>query len=200
MRRQILIATAVLAALLLGAQAALAGGWVLITFDELPAQARAGESFQLGFTVRQHGQTLINNDWDGNPLKPVVSAKLAGMQQPLTFVARQAGSTGHFVAEVVLPEAGEWEWSIAVPPFAMPSNGQFAEATHFAPLQVLPAAAQAKPAEAPAQPGPVAPPASAPLTPSMAWLPWAGGALLALALVALLLMQRGRSAARGHAG
>ncbi len=39
---------------------AFAGGWAVITLDELPSGAVAGQPLTVGFTVRQHGRTLMS--------------------------------------------------------------------------------------------------------------------------------------------
>src|SRR5689334_5637825 len=64
-----------LAAVLLLAAPALAGGWAVITLDTLPRDVRAGQSIRVGFSIRQHGQELVNNDWYGHALKPVLTAR-----------------------------------------------------------------------------------------------------------------------------
>ena len=46
---------AVLLALLFVVPSALAGGWAVVTLDQLPAEVRQGQSLRLGFMVRQHG-------------------------------------------------------------------------------------------------------------------------------------------------
>jgi cytochrome c2 len=83
---------------------ALAGGWAVITLDELPGEIVAGQPLEIGFTVRQHGVTLM----DG--LEPTVHARQAGFT--LTEQAKAQGETGHYVATLTFPQAGEWTWSI----------------------------------------------------------------------------------------
>ena len=85
---------------------ALAGGWTVVTVDELPQQLRAGETTTLGFTVRQHGIDPINLE------NVVLTAKQPSSGVQLTFPARQEGAKGHYVVEVLLPSAGAWEWEI----------------------------------------------------------------------------------------
>lgn len=123
----VVIGMAALAALLLTAGPAAAGGWVAITLDELPGQVRAGEEVRVGFMVRQHGVTPINS------VEPAVTLTHAESGETITAGAQQVGPTGHFEATVVFPEAGEWEWRIGVPPFP--------QQVEFAPLTVAPATA-----------------------------------------------------------
>ena len=82
-----------------------AGGWAVITLDELPSQAVAGEPLTVGFTVRQHGITRMTG------LSPKVTAILPG-DEKLVFSAEADGEPGHYAATLVLPKAGEWQWAI----------------------------------------------------------------------------------------
>src|SRR5438128_12344573 len=34
-----------------------AGGWAITTLDSLPNELRAGETYAIGYVIRQHGQT-----------------------------------------------------------------------------------------------------------------------------------------------
>ena len=82
-----------------------AGGWAVITLDELPTDAMAEKPFTIGFTVLQHGRTPMTN------LEPTVTARLSA-GKPLTFSAASEGEPGHYTAILTFPEAGNWEWSI----------------------------------------------------------------------------------------
>lgn len=147
---------------------ALAGGWVVITLDKLPAEIRAGEPLTIGFMVRQHGRTPTNG------VSPTLHASNSTTGESISIDAQQSGETGHFVVEVTFPTEGQWEWSLTASPF--PQEGQ------FAPLTVLPEAA-------PVADGNTAP-AVTPLAVSMA-LRWSGMAILAAAaLLALLAVRR----------
>lgn len=150
-----------LMALLLLAGPAAAGGWVAITLDELPGPVRAGEEVRVGFMVRQHGMTPINS------VEPVLRATNRETGETMTGEAQQVGQTGHFEATLVFPEAGEWEWRIAAPPFPQEAE--------MAPLTVLPAAAGGE--------GVVS---------ARAAIRWAGAGLL-LAATALALIGRRRT-------
>jgi len=89
---------------------AFAGGWAVITLDELPKDVAAGEPITIGFTVLQHGRTPM----DG--LDATVTARLSLTE---TFVAKAEpdGEPGHYVATLKFPKEGHWEWSIQA--FAM---------------------------------------------------------------------------------
>ena len=81
-----------------------AGGWAVITLDELPTQAVAGEPLTVGFTVRQHGRTLMTG------LSPTVTAILG--EEKLVFPAEAEGGPGHYTATLTLTKAGDWQWAI----------------------------------------------------------------------------------------
>jgi hypothetical protein len=82
----------------------LAGGWAVITLDELPSQAVAGEPLTVDFAVRQHGRTLMTG------LYPKVTAILG--EEKLVFPAEAEGDPGHYTATLTLPKAGDWQWAI----------------------------------------------------------------------------------------
>jgi cytochrome c2 len=84
----------------------LAGGWAVITLDELPGPVRAGQPFAVGFIVRQHGHTPMGS------LDPIITAQLTNSGKPLVVHAKPQGNMGHYVATLVLPKAGTWNWSI----------------------------------------------------------------------------------------
>jgi mono/diheme cytochrome c family protein len=77
-----------------------AGGWAVVTVDNLPESAVASTPLRLSFTVRQHGQTLM----DG--LQPRVVA-VADKEQ-IASVAQPAGHTGGYVATLTFPRPAAW--------------------------------------------------------------------------------------------
>lgn len=82
-----------------------AGGWAVITLDELPRNVVAGEPLTIGFTVLQHGRTPMQG------LYPTVTANL-NPDQKFVVDAVAEGKPGHYTAELTLPVEGEWRWSI----------------------------------------------------------------------------------------
>ena len=82
-----------------------AGGWAVISLDELPVGVVAGEPYNIGFTVLQHGKTPMTD------LYPIVTARIAN-GEILTFSAEPEGKPGHYTAALTFPKDGEWEWSI----------------------------------------------------------------------------------------
>lgn len=83
-----------------------AGGWAVVTIDELPQHLRAGETTMLGFTVRQHGQHPVNLE------NVILRATDPTSGETLTFIAHQTGDIGHYEVEVMLPNPGLWAWEI----------------------------------------------------------------------------------------
>ncbi|CAG0929537.1 hypothetical protein TFLX_01341 [Thermoflexales bacterium] len=90
-----------------------AGGWAVITIDELPAQITAGQALSIGFTVRQHGQTLRSD------LKPIVRFERSAAQEAFEVTAQRQGGEGHYVAEIKFLSAGQWEWQVDIEQFGM---------------------------------------------------------------------------------
>ncbi|HJZ46244.1 MAG TPA: hypothetical protein VKE41_03725 [Roseiflexaceae bacterium] len=189
-RRSILTIVVVGLALLALAAPALAGGWAVVTLDALPREVHAGQSFQIGFMVRQHGKTPTNQDLEGKPLKPIVTAiKQAGAaaapangDASIRAEARQEGPTGHYVVDLTFPSDGVWEWQIALPTYYVQESPSGGNAAILAPLTVLPAAVAAPTAE---------PGAGAFIGLSPALLRWAGVVVLLAALALALYAQPG---------
>lgn len=84
---------------------AFAGGWAVITLDELPINVVAGEPLTVGFTVLQHGITPMTG------IEPTVTAKLSRTEK-MVVPAKPKGDPGHYVATLTFPKEGNWEWSI----------------------------------------------------------------------------------------
>jgi cytochrome c553 len=79
-----------------------AGGWAIVTVNELPDYAVAGKPFTVTFTIRQHGVHPL----DG--LKPTVHARTAGGPQT-TVSATPTGNAGQYVAMVKVSQAADWK-------------------------------------------------------------------------------------------
>jgi hypothetical protein len=103
-RSRIAIGLALLLALVM-AIPVFAGGWAVVTLDELPSNVVAGEPFTIGFTVLQHGKTPMTD------LEPTITAKLL-FDEKLVVDAAPEGKPGHYAATITLAKAGEWKWSI----------------------------------------------------------------------------------------
>lgn len=161
---------ALLAALALTAPAR-AGGWVVITLDSLPENIIAGEPYAIGMVARQHGKTT----WEADSLQ--IQAEHVETGKLVAFSALPEGEPGHYVAELVFPVAGEWEWGI--------SAGMFPAAQPMPALNV--AADKAAANNAPGTSTPLAAGAANPLT-----ILLGAGALLAFA-AGLLMIVRAQS-------
>jgi hypothetical protein len=83
-----------------------AGGWAVITLDELPAEVPANQPVEIGFTVLQHGKTPLGG------LSPTIDAQLVGGNKTVLFKAEDQGELGHYVATLTFPEPGQWSWTI----------------------------------------------------------------------------------------
>jgi hypothetical protein len=112
---------------------AFAGGWAVVTLDELPGEVVANENVEVGFVVLQHGITPMTG------FTPIVSAHLTGSKESLQVMAKAEGEPGHYVASLTFPQSGEWSWNIRV----------FEEQT-MPPLSVVDAPKAAQPASEPA--------------------------------------------------
>ena len=103
-RFRIALAIALLLSLIL-AIPVFAGGWAVITLDELPVNATVGEPLKVGFTILQHGQTPTTG------LSPKITVTLLKDEQ-FVVIAEEEGAPGHYSAELTFPKEGEWTWSI----------------------------------------------------------------------------------------
>ncbi len=192
MLRRAMVSLALAIALLALAAPAYAGGWAVVTLDSLPQEVRAGQVLHLGFMVRQHGKTPVNDveayvyatrrDSAGTNFDRLLGVSVAQAQESqgaktIQVKARQEGAVGHFVVDVTFPSEGDWEWEIVPAPF---------EGTRFAPLTVLPGAAA--PAEQPTAATAAATPSGLDTTMLLRVL----GGLALIGAVGLALMSRRR--------
>lgn len=84
----------------------LAGGWAVVTLDALPEGVVAGQPLTLAFMVRQHGRTPLAG------LQPVIRATNPATGEQVTATAKAEGQVGRYVATLVFPSAGTWNWEI----------------------------------------------------------------------------------------
>lgn len=90
---------------------ALAGGWAMTSFDEVPDGFQAGATYHLEYTVLQHGKTPV--DVGGSQVRIIDSnGKIT------TFDAVATGETGRYAVTITFPESGTWQWEV--------TQGQFA--------------------------------------------------------------------------
>lgn len=106
--RLLLAAPLALIATLAFAATASAGGWATASLDAPVEPPIAGQPFDVGFTLYQHGVTPVNS---GNAV--VVATGPDG--QRLSFTAHRSGGQAHWTAGVTLPNEGAWQWAITLP-------------------------------------------------------------------------------------
>ena len=82
-----------------------AGGWAVITVDDLPDVAEAGKPVVLSYMVRQHGMSPLDR------LNGEIEAT-AGKLTARRSVGPLTSSRGHYRASITLPSAGEWAITI----------------------------------------------------------------------------------------
>jgi mono/diheme cytochrome c family protein len=97
------LAFASAAVLALGIVTTHAGGWAVITVEDLPEHFIAGQPTTLKFSVRQHGQRLLGG------LNAGVSA---ASRSKVVEAAAKPGQPGYYSATLTLPAAGEWTVTI----------------------------------------------------------------------------------------
>lgn len=95
------------------APAASAGGWAVVTLEELPAAIRAGETYSFGFTIRAHGQTPV----DGLAGAAGIEVVGRGPGERAYFPAQPGGRPGLYTADVTFPAAGAWELILQPGPY-----------------------------------------------------------------------------------
>jgi mono/diheme cytochrome c family protein len=91
-------------ALALPALTGTAGGWAVITVDDLPEYAEVGKPIELSFTVRQHGFKPLTG------LRPSIEATFG--QQTATATIWQADHPGVYAARLRMPSQGDWSITI----------------------------------------------------------------------------------------
>jgi hypothetical protein len=144
----------------------LAGGWSVTTLDSLPTDMQVGVPFTIGFTVRQHGNKPMSG------LSPTIRMRNASSGETVQFSATAEGAVGHYVATLIIPSAGTWEWEIDA--FGAPAP--------MSPLTIAVAASITQPA-----------PTALPIT------PFAGVMLVILVLATGLMVLRLRRRANAPA-
>jgi hypothetical protein len=94
--------------LLLLALPAAAGGWASATMDSGPIDPTAGTPVEIGFVLKQHGETPIS--WE---MVTFTSTNTESGEQ-VSVEALPKGPVGHYVATVTFPSAGTWRSSLAL--------------------------------------------------------------------------------------
>ncbi len=94
----------VLAAGLLAAQPAQAGGWAETVLDPPPARVEAGVTYTFGYWVLQHGSYPIRHGSN----EPTGLRAIDENGEEALFPGRRSATEGHYSAEVVFPHDGAW--------------------------------------------------------------------------------------------
>jgi mono/diheme cytochrome c family protein len=116
------------------------GGWAVITVDELPAGLVVGQPVKIGFAVRQHGMTLLDQ------LSPtLVAVDEEGGAPQVRSSAPASGGPGHYLATLTVPRAGDWTITIA--------SGFLGGHVTLYPIAAVAAGTRPRTLEAPAQVG-----------------------------------------------
>ena len=140
--------------------------------DAVPRDMRAGETYQIGYLIRQHGVTPVR---DATPAVRITQGSTG-----VVFPGRAEGAPGHYVSEITFPTDGEWSWVADQSPFPMEQSLGTITIAAAAPATVEVAV-------------PVAP-AAAPL-PAIE-IAGAGLALVTLGAISLVIVQGRRAPAR----
>lgn len=83
-----------------------AGGWAITVFDDTPTEFEANTTYEIQYTILQHGKTPANVESTSITFVPADSG------EALTFPGEPTGTPGTYLAEVTLPEAGSWSWEV----------------------------------------------------------------------------------------
>lgn len=106
-----------------------AGGWATVTLAPPPAGLEADEAWTARFTVLRHGVTPTDG---AEPSITIWGAE--GISQ--TFPARPTGTTGEYLATVVFPTAGSWDYEVSD---GLGATGDGASTTHtYAAVEIAP--------------------------------------------------------------
>jgi mono/diheme cytochrome c family protein len=81
-----------------------AGGWAVVSVQDVPDYAVAGEPLTLTYSVRQHGEQLLSG------LRGSLSARSASAN--VVAAAQPKSQLGYYSATVTLPNAGDWTLTI----------------------------------------------------------------------------------------
>ena len=95
---------------------AFAGGWAIASFDEVPGEFQAGVTYDLEYTVLQHGETPV--DVGSSEVRIVDSNGTV-----TEFDAVAAGQPGQYTVAVTFPESGTWQWEVTLGAFAAQEMG-----------------------------------------------------------------------------
>ena len=84
---------------------ALAGGWAITSFDGTPGEFEAGSTYDLNYTILQHGQTPV--DVGASQVRITDSNGTV-----TTFDSVPTGEPGRYSVSITFPESGTWQWEV----------------------------------------------------------------------------------------
>ena len=116
--------------LILSATVLHAGGWGVITVEQLPMSVVAGKPVELTYAFRQHGVHLLGN------LPARVEASMGA--DHVAGTVRQSTRTGYYTASFTLPRPGDWVVVIHSGHAMNPGNATWLPLTALAPGQQAP--------------------------------------------------------------
>lgn len=100
--------------LLIMSATAWAGGWATTMLDSTPGELEAESTYEIGYTILQHGRHPVSVDHTEIRL----DGPWKGKGDVLVFPGVADGPEGHYVAEVTVPEEGTYQWEVIQGGFA----------------------------------------------------------------------------------
>lgn len=91
---------------LLNSGSAFAGGWAVVSLDELPSQIYVDQPVIVRFMVRQHGVKPVSG------IDTMIVATHSKSGEIMSFAGKSLREDGLYTAELVFPISGEWQWKI----------------------------------------------------------------------------------------
>lgn len=85
----------------------LAGGWAVVTLNDLPDHAVVGQPLNIDFAIRQHGKTPWVSD--------AVAIQAVQSESSASFSVKAVAdpeTPGHYTASLNFPKTGRWSWAI----------------------------------------------------------------------------------------
>lgn len=89
---------------------AAAGGWAVASFETTPAGFAAGQTQQVEYRILQHGVRPA----DVGTTEIRFFDKLG---EVAAFEGESTGEVGHYVAEITMPESGNYRWDVTMGSF-----------------------------------------------------------------------------------
>ena len=77
----------------------------MTSFDQVPGKFQAGSTYDLEYTVLQHGQTPVD-------VGPTQVRLIASNGSVTAFDAVPTGEAGRYSVSITFPESGTWQWEV----------------------------------------------------------------------------------------